>query len=204
MNISYDIITKTIKPNSRVLEIGCADGDLLCHIQRTLNADCRGLEISMAGVQNCMARGLSVVQGNADTDLADYPDNSFDTVISINTLQATLYPRDVLHNIARIADTAVVTIPNFAHWRNLWAMVVGGRMPVTPAIPLQWYDTPNVHFCTLRDFADLCDVLGLDIVDSVVLGQNMQRLPFSACNPIANRLGATGVFVLRKKCGIVS
>ena len=197
--IPHTHICKHIKPNSRVLEIGCAKGDLLAHIQQELDADCRGLELSMSGVRACMKRGLSAIQGNADTDLSDYPDNCFDTTILINTLQATLYPRDVLENVARISDTIIVTIPNFAHWKNIRALLLGGKMPVTPAIPLEWYDTPNLHFCTIKDFLNLCDLLGLKVMDSVVFNDRMQKLPMRATNPLANTLGATGLFVLRKK-----
>lgn len=195
--VPYDSITHYIEPKSRILEIGCADGDLLAYIQQNFQADCRGLEISMSGVRTCMKRGLSVIQGNADTDLSDYPDACFDTTILINTLQATLYPKDVLQNIVRISNRVIVTIPNFAHWKNQWALLKG-RMPVTPAIPLEWYDTPNLHFCTIKDFIDLCDLLHLHIENSLVFNENMQPIPLKATNPIANIWGATGLFVLRK------
>ena len=197
--IAHSEITPYIQENSRILEIGCANGDLLAHIQTHYNADCRGVELSMEGVRTCMKRGLSVIQGNADTDLSDYPDDCFDTTILINTLQATLFPKDVLANIARISDTIIITIPNFAHWKNIYALTMQGRMPVTPAIPLEWYDTPNLHFCTIKDFIHLCDQLELKIQHSAVYNENMQKFPFSATNIFANKLGASALFVVRKK-----
>ena len=197
--IAHSEITPHIMDNSRILEIGCANGDLLAHIQENFHADCRGLELSMDGVRTCMKRGLSVIQGNADTDLSDYPDDCFDTTILINTLQATLFPKDVLANIARISNTIILTIPNFAHWKNIYALSIQGRMPVTPAIPLQWYDTPNLHFCTIKDFIQLCDQLNLKIEHSVVYNENMEKFPFSAKNIFANKLGASALFVVRKK-----
>ena len=197
--VAHHYITKHIAPNSRVLEIGCDNGDLLHHIQNHKNADCRGLEISMTGVRTCMKRGLSVVQGNADTDLSDYPDNCFDTTLLINTLQATMFPKQVLENVARISDTIIVTIPNFAHWKNIYALAVRGRMPVTPSIPLQWYNTPNLHFCTIKDFLQLCEQLNLKIENSVVFNDKMQKLPISGKGALANIVSASGLFVLRKK-----
>ena len=165
------LIAEMVEPNSRVLDIGCSDGGLLVHLWHTRNVDARGLEISRDGVRACVSRGLSVVQGDADTDLADYPTNAFDTVILSQTLQATQRPRDVLTHMVRIGRQAIVSFPNFGHWRVRFALLSGGRMPVTPALPLQWWETPNIHLCTVRDFRHLCEHMGVRIVRTVFLSR---------------------------------
>src|ERR1700736_2019359 len=141
---------------ARGLDVGCADGQLLKLLELTRAVDGRGIEISQKGVNECVARGLSVVQGDADTDLVDYPDDGFDYVILSQTLQATRRPRDVTVELLRIGRKAIVSFPNFGHWRTRAYLTLRGRMPVTTTLPHAWYETPNIHFCPIRDFVALC------------------------------------------------
>ena len=149
-------IRNLVPRGARVLDIGCGDGALLDLLTRDNDVDGRGLELSQSGVNICVARGLSVIQGDANSDLADYPDNAFDYAILSQTLQAMQAPRTVLENLLRLSHRAIVSIPNFGHWRNRLQLAFQGRMPVTDYLPCSWYDTPNIHFCTIRDFLDLC------------------------------------------------
>jgi methionine biosynthesis protein MetW len=168
-------ISELVTPKSRVLDIGCGDGQLLKLLEATRGVDGRGIEISQKGVNESVARGLSVVQGDADTDLVDYPDDAFDFVILSQTLQATHRPRHVVEQMLRIGDKAIVSFPNFGHWRVRTLLGFSGRMPVTRSLPYTWYDTPNIHFCTIRDFVDLCDAVGARIEKSSVLNRAGER-----------------------------
>ena len=156
-------ILRLVRPGSRVLDVGCGEGVLLDLLTREKQVDGRGLEISAAGVAACMARGLSVVQGDADQDLDHFPDRTFDYAVLSQTLQATRRPRHVLDELLRIADRAVVSFPNFGHWRVRWSLLHRGRMPETEALPLPWWATPNIHLCTLADFLALTDDLDVRI-----------------------------------------
>jgi methionine biosynthesis protein MetW len=147
-------ILRLVRPGSRVLDVGCGEGVLLDLLTREKQVDGRGLEISAAGVAACMSRGLSVVQGDADLDLDHFPDRTFDYAVLSQTLQAMRRPRHVLDELLRIADRAVVSFPNFGHWRVRWSLLHRGRMPETEALPLPWWSTPNIHLCTLADFID--------------------------------------------------
>jgi methionine biosynthesis protein MetW len=151
IRVDLKLVADIIKPSSRVLDIGCGDGALLAHLNQTKQVDGRGIELGMDGVNACVAAGLSVIQGDADTDLADYPDNAFDYVILSQTLQATRAPREVLGNLVRIGRHAIISIPNFGHWRVRWDIALHGRMPINGSLPYQWYETPNIHFCSLLD-----------------------------------------------------
>jgi methionine biosynthesis protein MetW len=156
-------ILRLVRPGSRVLDVGCGEGVLLDLLTTEKQVDGRGLEISAAGVAACMARGLSVVQGDADQDLDHFPDRTFDYAVLSQTLQATRRPRHVLDELLRIADHAVVSFPNFGHWRVRWSLLHRGRMPETEALPLPWWATPNIHLCTLADFLALTDDLDVRI-----------------------------------------
>jgi methionine biosynthesis protein MetW len=148
-------IAEMIPPGARVLDVGCGDGALLEYLVRTKGVDGRGIELSQQNVNACVARGLAVVQGDADTDLAEYPGQVFDFAILSQTIQATEKPAQVLEHLLRIGRQAAISLPNFGHWRVRLALLFGGRMPRTPALGYHWYDTPNIHLCTVSDFVDL-------------------------------------------------
>ena len=162
-------IARLVRPGSRVLDIGCGEGALLEMLAREKSIDGRGLEISPDGVSACLARGLAVVQGDADSDLADYPTHAFDYAILSKTLQTVREPKHVLSELLRIAERAVVSVPNFGYWRVRLGLLMTGRMPMTGALADPWWSTPNIHLCTLRDFTDLCDELGVRIEASAAL-----------------------------------
>lgn len=154
------VIAANVARESRVLDVGCGNGDLMEVLQSQTGCDVRGIEIDAALVEACVARGLSAVQGDANRSLADYPDRSFDVAILSQTLQTTARPDEMLGQLLRVGRRAFVSFPNFAHWRIRAALLLGGRMPVTPSLPLSWYATENIHHVTLRDFRDLageCD-----------------------------------------------
>src|ERR1700758_3555222 len=153
------VIADMVERNSRVLDVGCGDGTLLRLLAETRGVDARGIELSQKGVNDCVAKGLAVVQGDADTDLVDYPDDGFDYVILSQTLQATRHPRQVLEHMLRIGRRAIVSFPNFGHFGIRLQILLGGRMPTTDNLPYTWYDTPNIHFCTIKDFRQLCGVV---------------------------------------------
>jgi methionine biosynthesis protein MetW len=145
-----------------VLDVGCGDGALLRLLAEEKRVDARGMELSQRGVNDCVAKGLSVIQGDADVDLVDYPTDAFDYVILSQTIQATRQPRRVLENMLRVGRRAIVSFPNFGHWRIRAQVALRGRMPVTENLSYAWYDTPNIHFCTIRDFVALVDDVGRD------------------------------------------
>lgn len=192
------LIADMVEPGSRVLDIGCGDGQLLRILAETRNVDARGVELSQAGVNQCVAAGLSVVQGNADTDLVNYPDGAFDYAILSQTIQATHRPRHVLDQLLRIGRRAIVSFPNFGHWRIRCQVMLGGRMPVTTNLPVPWYETPNIHFCTIKDFRVLCDQLGARIESCVALNAHGYKLGFAAPPFMQNLIGEQAVFLLSR------
>lgn len=198
LRFDLGLIAGMVADGSRVLDVGCGDGALLKHLAEAKGVDARGIELSQAGVNACVAHGLSVVQGDADRDLADYPDKAFDYVILGQTIQATRNPRRVLEQIARIGRRGIVSTPNFAHWRMRLQLLFSGRMPVTPALPFAWHDTPNIHMCSLRNFAELAGELGLVIERTVALRGETARdvKPFSSA---ANILAEQAIFLLAAK-----
>ncbi len=198
VRLDFRLVADMVKSGSRVLDIGCGDGELLAFLRDTRQVDGRGIELSREGVSASMARGLSVVQGDADTDLADYPTDAFDYVILSQTIQATRQPKVVLEHLLRIGRRAIVSLPNFGHWRVRFYLGLFGRMPITKNMPYSWYDTPNIHFCTIRDFVALCDEVGAVMERSEALHANDKpmgvRLPWW----IWNMFGEQGVFLLRR------
>lgn len=191
------LIAEMIESGSRVLDVGCGDGGLLKLLQQR-GVTARGIEISQAGVNRCVAQGLSVVQGDADTDLADYPDDAFDYVVLSQTIQATQHPRRVLEQLLRIGRHALVSFPNFGHWRVRIDLVLRGRMPVTENLPYSWYATPNIHFCTIRDFMVLCGELDARVVRKLALDARGRPMRFGRNLWLANLFGEQAVLLLER------
>jgi methionine biosynthesis protein MetW len=196
--IDFAVIAALVKPGTKVLDVGCGDGDLLELLQRERNVDGRGIEISQKGVNECVARGLAVIQGDADSDLGFYQDKGFDYVVLSQTLQATRNPRIVLEHLLRIGERAIVSIPNFGHWRVRMSLFWTGRMPVTKDLPYTWYDTPNIHFCTIDDFIALCTEVGATIERAAALNENGERMGLKLPRFLWNFFGQQAVFLVRK------
>ncbi|MCX7899322.1 MAG: methionine biosynthesis protein MetW [Methylocystis sp.] len=196
--LDHAVIVDMVEPSTRVLDVGCGDGALLKLLAQQKNVDGRGVELSQQGVNDCVAKGLSVIQGDADTDLADYPDNGFDYVILSQTLQATRKPRAALANMLRIGRRAIVSFPNFGHWRVRATLALSGRMPVTGNLSYRWHDTPNIHLCTIRDFVELVDELGAHIEKGVALDRNGAPIRFNAPWWAWNLIGEQAVFLLER------
>jgi methionine biosynthesis protein MetW len=192
------LVAGMVEAGSRVLDVGCGDGELLSLLTDTKRVDARGMEISQKGVNDCVARGLSVVQGDADVDLADYPDDGFDYVILSQTLQATRNPRLVLEQMMRIGKRAIVSFPNFGHWRIRWQIAVRGRMPITENLSYAWYETPNIHFCSIRDFVNLVELIDARIVKAVAMDRNGAQMRVNAPWWAWNLFGEQAVFVLER------
>lgn len=166
------LIADMIEPGARVLDVGCGDGALLEHLARTKQVDGRGIELSQAAVKACVNRGLSVIQGDADQDLHDYPTQAFNYIVLSQTLQATHNPKDVLEHMVRIGRSAIVSFPNFGYWRVRWQLMAGGRMPRTDTLAEAWHQTPNIHLCTIRDFLALCHELGISIDQQIFIDRS--------------------------------
>jgi len=198
IRVDLQIVADMIEPGTRVLDVGCGEGDLLAYLTEFRRVDARGIELSQAGVNVCVGHGLSVIQGDADTDLKDYPSDAFDYVVLSQTLQATWDPKGVLEDLVRIGRRAIVSFPNFGHWRVRLALLAGGRMPVTPLLTDSWYDTPNIHLCTITDFLALCGAMGVTIERGLILGEDGRPWRRPASSRLANLLGAQGVFMLRQ------
>jgi methionine biosynthesis protein MetW len=190
------LIADMIAPGARVLDIGCGDGALLAYLTRHKGVDGRGMELSQSGVNACVGHGLSVIQGDADRDLEAYPSGAFDVVVLSQTLQATRSPRRVVETLVRIGRRAIVSFPNFGFWRIRLNLLTAGRMPKSPLLPYPWYETPNIHLCTIRDFVAVCDELGIRIERGVTLDRLGRPYPFEPHGRLANLLGEQGVFVL--------
>ena len=181
----------------KVLDVGCGDGDLL-QLLESRGIDGRGIELSREGVNRCVAKGLAVVQGDADTDLVNYPDDAFDYVILSQTLQATRQPKAVLENLLRIGRRAIVSFPNFGFWKMRLQLLVGGHMPRTENLPATWYDTPNIHFCTIKDFVQLCDEINVKMERAVALDLYGRPVPLNLPWWVWNMFGEQGVFLLSR------
>jgi methionine biosynthesis protein MetW len=192
------VMADMIGRGAKVLDVGCGDGELLKLLEGK-DVDGRGIELSREGVNECVAKGLAVVQGDADTDLSDYPDDAFDYVILSQTLQATRHPRAVLEHMLRIGHHAVVSFPNFGHWRIRLELLFGGHMPRTDNLPETWYDTPNIHFCTIKDFHQLTQLVGARIERAVALNAWGTPLRLNAPWWFWNLFGEQAVFLLSRR-----
>jgi methionine biosynthesis protein MetW len=191
------LIAEMVAPGSRVLDIGCSDGALLEYLAQQRGVTARGMELSQKNVNACVARGLSVIQGDADTDLAAYPARAFDYAILSLTLQATRDPRRVLEQMVRIGRHAIVSFPNFGHWRVRLHLLLHGTMPVTEVLSEPWYETPNIHLCTVKDFIALTQACSIAIEEALVLNDRQHRASLNTPRR-ANLFGEKAIFRLRK------
>lgn len=192
----HDIITAAIKPLARVLDVGCGDGTLMERLKQQSQASVRGMELSQEGVNACVAKGLSVVQGDADADLALYPNDAFDVVVLSRTIQATRKPEEVLAQMRRIGQTAIVSLPNFGFWQVRLALLTTGKMPITKGLPENWHTTENVHLCTMLDFATLAHDCGFKIHSVTRIANGRADGPHARATPWLNWLSEEAVFVL--------
>lgn len=198
--VDHALIAEMVTRGARVLDVGCGDGELLQLLTETRDVDGRGVEISRERVNACVARGLSVIQGDADRDLDNYPTDAFDYAILSLTIQATLRPKHVLTNLMRIGRRAIVSFPNFGHWQVRTKLLLSGRMPVTENLPDQWYDSPNAHLCTIKDFADLCQQVNARVERAVAFNTSGHQLGTWVPLPLTvhNLLGEKAVFMLTR------
>lgn len=192
------LICDIVNTGAKVLDIGCGDGELLKALKSQKNVSGRGIELDQANVSACLASGLSVMQGDADTDLGYYPSDSFDYAILTQTLQATKHPDLILKETLRIARKTIVALPNFGYWKNRVQLLLDGKMPVTKKLSYEWYETPNIHFCTLHDFVALCKKLDIKIEKSLAITASNKIISFNSSLSRANLFGEQGIFLLSR------
>ena len=198
MKQEFKIIANNIENNTRVLDVGCGDGVLIEYLKQEKNIDVRGLEISKDKVQTCISKGLTVIEGNAEIDLKQFPNNSFDYVVLSQTLQAFLNPEIVINELLRVGKRAIVTIPNFGFWKVRLHLLFKGTMPVTKALPDEWYNTPNLHMCTIKDFVNFSKTINFKIFKSIALN-NMNTTKIDKSNLFfKNLFSELGIFLIEK------
>ena len=171
MKKEFKVISELIEKKSKALDVGCGDGDLMKYLFENKTKDIRGLEISKESVQNCLSKGLPVIEGNAENDLMQFPNHSFEYVILSQTLQAFINPEKVIKELLRVGNKAIVTIPNFGHWKVRLKLLINGTMPLTENLPYEWHNTPNLHMCTIKDFFIFCEKRDIKILRSLALNQ---------------------------------
>ena len=198
MKKEFKIISDLILKNSRVLDVGCGDGELMSFLYKNITKDIRGIEISKQNVQKCISKGLTVIEGDAEKDLFQFPDSSFDIVILGQTLQAFLNPEKVLNELLRVGKKAIVTIPNFGHWKVRLNLLFKGTMPVTKSLPNQWHNTPNLHMCTIKDFSNFCDNKKIKFIRSLALnGEKLLNISKANLGK-RNLFSEIGIFLIEK------
>ena len=198
MKQEFKIIADNIENNTRVLDVGCGDGVLIEYLKKEKNVDVRGLEISKDKVQICISKGLTVIEGNAEIDLKQFPNNSFDYVVLSQTLQAFVNPEKVINELLRVGKKAIVTIPNFGFWKVRLHLLLKGTMPVTKALPDEWYNTPNLHMCTIKDFVRFSNIMNFKIFKSIALNdKNMTKIDRSNLF-FKNLFSELGIFLIEK------
>mgnify|MGYP001242552893 FL=1 len=192
-----DLITSLVDKNSRILDVGCGNGELLQSLKDKKNVKGQGLELKQERVNQCVSRGLSAIQGNADSDLSLYTNQSFDCVILSQTIQATNNPRNILVELVRIGKKAIVSIPNFGFWKVRVSFAAYGKMPITKKLSNNWYDTPNIHLCSIIDFVDLCRELNIKIEKTIVLKSNNTKSYEGSPNNWSNFFGEEAIFLIK-------
>ena len=198
MKSEYKIIVDIIKENTRVLDVGCDDGSLMEFLKQEKNVDIRGIEISKEKVQTCISKGLTVIEGDAEFDLKQFPDKSFDYVVLGQTLQAFINPEAVIKQLLRVGNKAIVTIPNFGHWKVRLNLLFQGTMPVTKTLPNEWYNTPNIHMCTIKDFFKFSKTMNFKIFKSFALmNKNVSTINSSNLS-FKNLFCELGIFLIEK------
>ena len=198
MKLEFKIIADLLEENTRVLDVGCDDGTLMEFLKKNKNVDVRGIEISKKKVQVCISKGLTVLEGNAEFDLKQFPENSFDYVVLGQTLQAFVNPEIVIKELLRVGKKAIVTIPNFGHWRVRLNLLTKGTMPVTKTLPNDWYNTPNIHMCTIKDFVKFSKTINFKIYKSLALmNKNVSNINNSNLS-FKNLFAELGIFLIEK------
>jgi len=198
MKKEFKVISDLIEEKSRALDIGCGDGNLMEYLLQNKTKDIRGLEISKEKVQKCLSKGLAVIEGDAENDLEQFPNKSFDYVILSQTLQAFLNPENVINELLRVGSRAIVTIPNFGHWKVRIDLLTKGTMPVTKNLPNEWFNTPNLHMCTILDFYNFCKNRNIKIFKSLSLnGENISNISLSNLK-FKNLISELGIFLIEK------
>jgi len=198
MKKEFKIIADLIESNTRVLDVGCGDGTLMEFLKNYKKLDIRGIEISKNNVQQCIGRGLTVIEGDAEKDLSQFPDGSFDFVILSQTLQAFLNPEKVISELLRVGKKAIVTIPNFGYWKVRLHLLIKGTMPITSTLPDEWYNTPNLHMCTIQDFFNFCKKRDINLFNSIAL-HNLRSSKITNTNlTLKNLTAVLGIFLIEK------